>query len=120
MKERGTACWAGKPDAGEAVPVSVGPRFDDDAAAEWGLDVAGVLSAASWVGSPEVMMGSCLSAVLGLGVSTNVIDGPVVSSEEIAVRGVGFDVNFGRDCRRIGDGLTKDFAERCEDELAIL
>ena len=51
-------------------------------------------------------MGSCPLAVVGLGVSTNVIDGPVVSSEDIAVRGVGFDVNFGNDCRRIVGGFT--------------
>jgi hypothetical protein len=69
-------------------------------------------------------MGSWLSAVAALGVSTKVIEGPAVSSEDIAVRGVGFDVNFGNDCRRIWGGLTSDFAseelERCEDELATL
>lgn len=65
-------------------------------------------------------MGSCFSVVDGCGVSTNIIEGPAASSVEIAVRGVGLEVNFGSDEGRTGDGGTKDFAERCEEELATL
>lgn len=72
-----------------------------------------------------VSSGSCVVLVLGLGVSTNIIDGPDVSSSvDTAVRGVGFEVNLGRDWRCMGSGLAAGFAreelESCEEELATL
>lgn len=48
--------------------------------------------------------GSGFRAVSGGGVSTNMMDGPAVSSGATAVRGVGLEVNFGRDWWRMGGG----------------
>ena len=46
-----------------------------------------------------------------VGDSTNMIDGPPVSSGSIFVRGVGLEVNFGRDWLRMVGGRTRLVAE---------
>ena len=112
------ACWEGKPDAGEAVAdsVAMGRSFVGVSAFAFGVSVA----EASLDTRSSCSRGFRFSVVDGCGVSTNIIDGPAASSVETAVRGVGLEVNFGSDEGPIGGGGTRDFAERCEEELAVL
>lgn len=129
--------WAGKPEASEGVEVPVpgavpgavggmeeeerggGGAGDDD-------DVCLFSGLACGDGDDGVSSGFWAAAVLGLGVSTNMMDGPAVdSSVETAARGVGFEVNFGRDWRRTGGGIVvtglgREELESCDEELAAL
>ena len=52
------------------------------------------------------------------GVSTNMMEGPAVSSSATVVRGVGFEVNFGSDWWRIAGGLAGALIREDEDDGA--
>ena len=65
--------------------------------------------------------GSFFRDASGEGVSTNMIDGPETSSETTAVRGVGLEVNLGKDpCCIDGALVARDEVENWEIELAML
>lgn len=69
------------------------------------VEVGWLAVAASCAGLREASaMGSFFFIVVGEGVSTNMIEGPGASSRATAVRGTGFDVNFGNECPSIGGG----------------
>jgi hypothetical protein len=106
-------CGSGKPDA-------VGWGFEDEDSG-WESPVGRVAGSTAAlvlgdrVGSPnaadstasadvEVAMESGFRVRDGEGVSTNMMDGPVTSSDATAVRGVVFEVNLDRDWLRIGGG----------------
>lgn len=105
------ACWAGKPVAGFEEGIVAGG---------WGL-----LFVIGFGDGEAVVNGSgFLAAVARDGVSTNMMEGPDTSSDATAVRGVGLEVNFGRDSCCIDGGLIEDPAreaiDSCDMELAIL
>lgn len=69
-------------------------------------------------GNVAVVRGSwCRTAV---GVSTNIMLGPGVSSLATAVRGTGFEENLGRDSGSWMRGGARDELERWNVELAAL
>ena len=78
----------------EGYPEACGPVLFGGGNVEWDWDDPATAE----------VMGSAFRAADGEGVPTNMIEGPVVSSGATAVRGVGLDVNFGRDCWRVGAG----------------
>lgn len=78
-----------------------------------------------WTAEEDVSSGFWVGAKLGFGVSMNMMEWPWGSSSvETAARGVGFDVNFGRDWRRMGGAMVGGFGreepEIWEEELATL
>lgn len=125
LKDRGRDWWVGKPEAREGVvlvPGWVGGSWQVDAG--WVEEGGGRVLV--WTAEEEVVSsGFSVGVKLGLGVSTNMMEGPWASSSvETAARGVGFDVNFGRDWRRMGGAMVGGFGweepEIWEEELATL
>jgi hypothetical protein len=85
----------GKPDAGELVWVSSGVADDMGLV---GIEFECEVVAANCADFIDASASGSLALFGGGGVSTNMIEGPGVSSEATAVRGVGFEVKFGSEC----------------------
>lgn len=92
------ACWAGNPEAGELVYGEDGCKAVTEEIGLFVLETCEDVVCAKLVVSIRVVeRGSFFRAVVGEGVSTNMMEGPAASSEATAVLGVGLEVNFGRD-----------------------
>lgn len=122
LKESGIACCEGKPEAGK----SLGSAVAEDLGLFAVVDVCELGPAAERRDDPGVVVaiGSFFFATAGEGVSTNMMEGPDTSSDATAVRGVGLDVNLGKEpcCMDGGliDDLTREEVDSCETELAAL